>query len=127
MESNPIPPVPDMSLSNFEGDFLQGNDRDMRPTMLPDAMTNVINTEALNEIQPRRPVRGEKLTRKERRQAKRELKIQQAKNKRELKASKKKYASVKSQLKDRDKELSQKTDDFRRKRMKAKNVTQYIG
>lgn len=127
MESNPIPPVPDMSLSNFEGDFLQGNDRDMRPTMLPDAMTNVINTEALNEIQPRRPVRGEKLTRKERRQAKRELKIQQAKNKRDLKASKKKYASVKSQLKDRDKELSQKTDDFRRKRMKAKNVTQYIG
>ena len=99
----------------------------MRPTMLPDAMTNVINTEAFNEIQPRRPVRGEKLTRKERRQAKRELKIQQAKNKRELKASKKKYASVKSQLKDRDKELSQKTDDFRRKRMKAKNVTQYIG
>lgn len=127
MESNPIPPVPDMSLSNFEGDFLQGGDRDMRPTMLPDAMTNVINTEALNEIQPRRPVRGEKLTRKERRQAKRELKIQQAKNKRDLKASKKKYASVKSQLKDRDKELSQKTDDFRRKRMKAKNVTQYIG
>lgn len=99
----------------------------MRPTMLPNAMTNVINTEALNEIQPRRPVRGEKLTRKERRQAKRELKIQQAKNKRDLKASKKKYASVKSQLKDRDKELSQKTDDFRRKRMKAKNVTQYIG
>lgn len=99
----------------------------MRPTMLSNAMTNVINTEALNEIQPRRPVRGEKLTRKERRQAKRELKIQQAKNKRDLKASKKKYASVKSQLKDRDKELSQKTDDFRRKRMKAKNVTQYIG
>ena len=41
--------------------------------------------------------------------------------------AKRKYTSVKSQLKDRDKELSDKTEGFRRKRERAKTVVEYIG
>lgn len=90
---------------------------------------NHINDEALASVipTPHHPRKGEKLTRKEKRQAKKELRKQQAQNQKALKESRKKYASVKRQLKDRDKELSHKTEDFRRKRLKAKTITQYIG
>ena len=43
------------------------------------------------------------------------------------KSAKRSYKSIKSQLKDRDKELSDKTEGFRRKREAAKTVTDYIG
>ena len=43
------------------------------------------------------------------------------------KEAKKSYTSVKSQLRDRDHELSEKTADARRRREAAKDVVRYIG
>lgn len=67
------------------------------------------------------------MTRKEKRAAKKEV----ARRKKEAvvaeRAARKGYSSIKSQLKDRDKELSEKTADARRKREVAKDVIDYIG
>lgn len=67
------------------------------------------------------------MTRKEKRVAKKEV----ARRKKEAvaaeRAARKGYSSIKSQLKDRDKELSEKTADARRKREVAKDVIDYIG
>ncbi|MDR6939239.1 hypothetical protein J2S36_000782 [Arcanobacterium hippocoleae] len=79
-----------------------------------------IDTQALGSIVFRPQIAGEKLSRKEKKLAKKELA-------RQRKVSRQKYVSVKSQLKDRDKELSNKTEEFRRKRECAKNVIDYIG
>ena len=64
--------------------------------------------------------KGKKLSRSEKKQAKKLIK-------QKAKRSRKKYVSVKSQLKDRDKELSDKNIEFRKKRNTAKNVLNYIG
>ncbi|MEW4402901.1 VirB4-like conjugal transfer ATPase, CD1110 family [Enterococcus sp. AN402] len=79
-----------------------------------------IDTQALGSLTHQKITAGKKLSRKEKKLAKKELKQQK-------KESRKKYSSVKSQLKDRDKELSDKTADYRRKRENAKNVLNYIG
>lgn len=67
------------------------------------------------------------MSRKERRAAKKEIKRLRKEAKASEKHARKAYTSVKSQLKDRDKELSVKTEGFRRKREGAKNVVEYIG
>lgn len=76
--------------------------------------------EALGSVVNKTQTAGKKLSRKEKKQAKKELAAKR-------KESRKKYVSVKSQLKDRDKELSDKTADYRRKRATAKSVLDYIG
>lgn len=70
---------------------------------------------------------GKKLTRKEKKAAKKEVKRLAKEAKQAERQAKRSYKSVKSQLKDRDKELSAKTDGFRRKREHAKDVVNYIG
>ncbi|HEL1109995.1 TPA: DUF87 domain-containing protein [Streptococcus equi subsp. zooepidemicus] len=79
-----------------------------------------IDMEALGSVVNKTQTAGKKLSRQEKKQAKKELAAKR-------KESRKKYVSVKSQLKDRDKELSDKTADYRRKRETAKNVLSYIG
>lgn len=79
-----------------------------------------IDMEALGSVVNKTQTAGKKLSRQEKKQAKKELAAKR-------KESRKKYVSVKSQLKDRDKELSDKTADYRRKRATAKSVLDYIG
>lgn len=97
-----------------------------------------LDVDALASITPTHSGAGKKLTRKERKAAKREVKRASKEAKREAqrlakeakdaeKAAKRQYSSVKSQLKDRDKELSSKTEGFRRKRESAKSVVEYLG
>lgn len=85
-----------------------------------DSSYDSIDAKALGSIVHKPTTGGKKLSRKEKKQAKKELR-------QKGKESRKKYVSVKSQLKDRDKELSDKTADYRRKRETAKNVLGYIG
>ena len=85
-----------------------------------------IDTEALSSILPETP-KGKKLTRKERRAAKKEIAARKKAAREAEKAAKKAYVSVKSQLKDRDRELSTKTKEARRRREAAKDVVSYIG
>ena len=73
------------------------------------------------------PQTGRKLTRRERKAAKREMKARAREAKQADREAKRKYSSVKSQLKDRDKELSSKTEGFRKRRERAKSVVEYIG
>ena len=75
-----------------------------------------------NSGMPRR-----KMTRKEKKAAKKEAKRLAKEAQLAEREAKKRYKSVKSQLKDRDKELSAKTEGFRRKRESAKSVVEYIG
>lgn len=86
-----------------------------------------IDVDALTSVANTTQVTGKKLTRKEKKAAKKEV----ARLKREAKVAEKEarkhYSSIKSQLKDRDKELSSKTADARRKREGAKDVVNYIG
>ena len=86
-----------------------------------------IDVDALTSVVGSPQVAGKKMTRKEKKAAKKEV----ARLKREAKVAEKEarkhYSSVKSQLKDRDKELSSKTADARRKREGAKDVVNYIG
>ena len=86
-----------------------------------------IDVDALASLTPSEGAPGRKMTRKERRAAKKEAKRLAKEAKRTARAARKQYTSVKSQLKDRDKELSSKTEGFRRKRERAKNVIEYIG
>ncbi|GAB6701070.1 ATP-binding protein [Streptococcus uberis] len=79
-----------------------------------------IDMEALGSVVNKTQTAGKKLSRQAKKQAKKELAAKR-------KESRKKYVSVKSQLKDRDKELSDKTADYRRKRATAKSVLDYIG
>lgn len=82
--------------------------------------SETIDVQALGSVVSRAQTAGKKLSRKEKKAAKQELKQR-------MKQSHKKYRSVKSQLKDRDKELSEKNADARQKRRKAKNIVQYLG
>lgn len=87
--------------------------------------TNDINTEALNEVTSSLPGFGDpkekiKMSRKEKRACKNELRSKK-------KVAQKKTKSVKSQLKERDKELTKKTNDARTARKTAKDVLSFIG
>lgn len=88
-----------------------------------------IDVDALGQVAPRRSrtSHGRKLTRKERKAAKRDIARREREAKDAEKSARRSYKSIKSQLKDRDKELSDKTKDARRKREAAKTVTAYIG
>ena len=68
-----------------------------------------------------------KISRKEKRKQKKEVRKGRAEAKGNVKAQKKNYKSIKSQLKDRDKELTGKTQDQRYKRKTAKDVVSFIG
>lgn len=96
-----------------------------RNTSLPNDSS--IDVDALSSVASQPVVAGKKMTRKEKRAAKRELKRKRKEAAQVEKQSKKTYTSVKNQLKDRDKELSDKTEDARRKRDGAKDVVNYIG
>lgn len=79
---------------------------------------------ALGSITRRLPPLGRRLTRKEQRSAKRELRERKRKADQEARQA---YLSVKTQLKNRDEELSQQTAVARRKRETAKDVVSYLG
>lgn len=131
-ESNPTPPEPDMSSRDTDAgfdieDFVHtsgegfGNDRPM------DADNGSVDVAALGSFAGAPTVAGKKMSRKEKRQAKREVARLKKEAKLAEKEARKSYTSVKSQLKDRDKELTSKTADARRKREGAKDVVNYIG
>ena len=86
-----------------------------------------IDVDALSSLASQPMVAGRKMTRKEKKAAKREMRERAKEAKLAEREAKRKYTSVKSQLKDRDKELSDKTEGFRRKRERAKTVVEYIG
>ena len=98
-----------------------GNDRPM------DADNGSVDVAALGSFAGAPTVAGKKMSRKEKRQAKREVARLKKEAKLAEKEARKSYTSVKSQLKDRDKELTSKTADARRKREGAKDVVNYIG
>ena len=83
-----------------------------------------LDVEALGSIARRMPLLGRRLTKREKRDARRELRQKQKSADREARQA---YLSVKSQLKNRDKELSQKTENARRKRESAKDVVHFLG
>ena len=89
--------------------------------------TSPLDTSALGTAFNHARPAGRKMTRKERRAAKRRVAEQRKQATEAAKTARKSYRSVKSQLKDRDRELSEKTVDARRRREGAKNVTAYIG
>lgn len=127
-ESKPTLPEHTASLSDEHGeqentaisnidDFVHTNKSVHSHSSFP---SETIDTEALISLMPTKHTDRQKLSRKEKKQAEKELAHK-------AKESRKKYVSVKSQLKDRDKELSDKTADLRRKRESAKDVLSYIG
>ena len=131
-ESKPTPPVPDVSSTDTEANFdIEqfvhtsgegfGNDRPM------DADNGSVDVAALGSVAGTPTVAGKKMSRKEKKQAKREVARLKKEAKLAEKEARKSYTSVKSQLKDRDKELTSKTADARRKREGAKDVVNYIG
>lgn len=83
-----------------------------------------LDVEALGFIARRMPLLGRRLTKREKRDARRDLRQKQKSADREARQA---YLSVKSQLKNRDKELSQKTENARRKRESAKDVVHFLG
>ena len=98
-----------------------GNDRPMN------ADNGSVDVAALGSIAGAPIVAGKKMSRREKKQAKREVARLKKEAKLAEKEARKSYTSVKSQLKDRDKELTSKTADARRKREGAKDVVNYIG
>lgn len=98
-----------------------GNDRPM------DADNGPVDVAALGSVAGAPDVAGKKMSRREKKQAKREVARLKKEAKLAEKEARKSYTSVKSQLKDRDKELTSKTADARRKREGAKDVVNYIG
>ena len=127
-----LPPVRDVSSTDTEANFdIEqfvhtsgegfGNDRPM------DADNGSVDVAALGSVAGAPTVAGKKMSRKEKRQAKREVARLKKEAKLAEKEARKSYTSVKSQLKDRDKELTSKTADARRKREGAKDVVNYIG
>ena len=131
-ESKPTPPVQDASSADTEANFdIEqfvhtsgegfGNDRPM------DADNGSVDVAALGSVAGTPTVAGKKMSRREKKQAKREVARLKKEAKLAEKEARKSYTSVKSQLKDRDKELTSKTADARRKREGAKDVVNYIG
>lgn len=70
---------------------------------------------------------GRRLDQSERRAAKKEMKRLRKEAREAEKQARKEFVSVKAQLRDRDKELSDRTVDARRRRRAAKDVVSYIG
>lgn len=105
---------------------------DSRPSPdLPDPSDD-INMEALSGMVGmtpglQEPTHKVKLSRKERKAQKKELKAAQVATRSKLKKTKNDQKSIQRQLKDRDKELSSRTDRARKKRQHAKDVLSYIG
>lgn len=93
---------------------------------VPDA-SGPIDVGALGSMAGNSGMPRRKMTRKEKKAAKKEAKRLAKEAQLAEREAKKRYKSVKSQLKDRDKELSAKTEGFRRKRESAKSVVEYIG
>ena len=93
---------------------------------IPDA-SGPIDVDALGSMAGNSGMPRRKMTRKEKKAAKKEAKRLAKEAQLAEREAKKRYKSVKSQLKDRDKELSAKTEGFRRKRESAKSVVEYIG
>lgn len=93
---------------------------------VPDA-SGPIDVDALGSMAGNSGMPRRKMTRKEKKAAKKEAKRLAKEAQLAEREAKKRYKSVKSQLKDRDKELSAKTEGFRRKRESAKSVVEYIG
>ena len=94
--------------------------------MLDEQALNAVGSMAANSLKGKAPKR-ERLTRSEKKAAKREL----ARKKREAKARDKelrsKHKSIAAQLKNRDKELSDLMAGSRKARRRAKDVLHYIG
>ena len=93
---------------------------------VPDA-SGPIDVDALGSMAGNSGMPRRKMTRKEKKAAKKEAKRLAKEAQLAEREAEKRYKSVKSQLKDRDKELSAKTEGFRRKRESAKSVVEYIG
>ena len=91
------------------------------------AASGPIDLDALGSVAGASATPGRKMTRKERKAAKKEAKLLAKEAKKAEKEARRSYRSVKSQLRDRDKELSAKTDGFRKRRESAKSVVEYIG
>ena len=91
------------------------------------AASGPIDLDALGSVAGASAAPGRKMTRKERKAAKKEAKLLAKEAKKAEKEARRSYRSVKSQLRDRDKELSAKTDGFRKRRESAKSVVEYIG
>ncbi len=89
--------------------------------------SGIVDTDALASMAYQPMVAGTKMTRKEKKAAKKEAAQLAKEAKAAEKEARKTYKSVKNQLKDRDKELSDKTTEARRRRDSAKNVVEYIG
>lgn len=105
-----------------------------KPTVQEQAMSDKSNvdTDALNEVTSSFTAfsdnRGKaKLSRKEKRLCKHELKKNQKTAKAKVSEQKRKNKSVRSKLKERDKELSKKTNEQRLKRKNAKDTLSYLG
>lgn len=94
---------------------------------LPADSSGPIDVAALGSMVGSPDVAGRKLTREEKKAAKREMKVRAREAKLAEREARKSFKSVKSQLKDRDKELTAKTEGFRRRRERAKSVVEYIG
>ena len=129
--SNPIPPEQDESSAdvsaNFDVDaFVHTSADGYGAGSVPDA-SGPIDVDALGSMAGNSGMPRRKMTRKEKKAAKKEAKRLAKEAQLAEREAKKRYKSVKSQLKDRDKELSAKTEGFRRKRESAKSVVEYIG
>lgn len=108
--------------------FVHGSTSNKEEQQMPSSESaNTIDIDALTSVAPKARKRGRRLSRKEKRAAKKELKEKKKKLAAAQKQEKKRYVSVKNQLKDRDKELSDKTVEARRKRDSAKTIVEYLG
>lgn len=84
----------------------------------------IVDIDALKALSREDTSLGHKLTKQEQREAKKQLR---QKKKEVRQRERESYASVKSQLKNRDELLSQKTELARRKRESAKDVVRFLG
>lgn len=86
-----------------------------------------VDLEALGSIMGHQTPAGPKLGAKEKRKAMRKVAQERREARAAEKEARRKYKAVKSQLKDRDMELSERTERARRKRRGAKDVVSYLG
>ena len=101
---------------------------------MPSQQFGALDTQALGDIAGTatqsfkgKAPRSTRLSRSEKKAAKRELQRKKREAQQRDKAIKKKRSSIKAQLKNRDKELSSITKAARKKRSSAKDVLHYIG
>lgn len=132
-ESKPTAPAPEKSEQNeeytdYESEVFVHSADDAGVRYEHPHTDSAVDVEALSGLAGRNPQGAKvKLTRKEKREAKRALKAEAREAQKNAAARKKNYKSVKKQLKDRDKELSNSTKAARRKRQGAKDVVSYLG